>query len=104
MLFVSDAEGYGLPPLEALAVGCPVIVSAKLQHWTHSRAPPDRLKEPSVETLVAAVQDLANPTSNAAHRAKLKELTLPTWEAYAARVEEWVASVLEDNQEGKSHG
>ncbi len=105
MLFVSDAEGYGLPPLEALAVGCPVIVSAKLPALDAlPSAGQIRLKEPSVETLVAAVQDLADPTSNAAHRAKLKELTLPTWEAYAARVEEWVASVLEDNQEGKSHG
>jgi glycosyltransferase involved in cell wall biosynthesis len=105
MLFISDAEGYGLPPLEAMAVGCPVIVSAKLPALDAlPSAGQVRLEEPNVETLVAAVQDLADPASNAAHRARLKELTLPTWEAYAARVEKWVASVLEDDREGNSDG
>jgi glycosyltransferase involved in cell wall biosynthesis len=105
MVFVSEAEGYGLPPLEALAVGCPVIVSAKLPALDAlPSAGQVRLEEPSVETLVAAVQDLADPASNAAHRARLTELTLPTWEAYAAGVEEWITSVLEDDREGNSHG
>jgi glycosyltransferase involved in cell wall biosynthesis len=105
MLFISDAEGYGLPPLEALAVGCPVIVSARLPALDAlPSAGQIRLEEPSVKTLVAAVQDLADPASNAAHRVRLEELTLPTWEAYAARIEEWVASVLEDDREGNGHG
>jgi len=105
MIFISDAEGYGLPPLEALAVGCPVIVSADLPALD---AVPDagqlRLETVTAESLVSAIKTLADPISNEVYRAAIAELVLPTWEAYAGDVEHWVASVLDDERKDNGHG
>jgi len=101
MVFISEAEGYGLPPLEALAVGCPVIVSAELPALEGlSSAGQLRLGPVTVESIISAVRTLADPDSNAAYRAAIEDLRLPTWERFAAGIEQWVASVLSNEGGG----
>ena len=90
-LFPSLAEGYGLPPLESLALGVPVIVSADV---------------PSLEMIDAAGQiRLPNPTSVAIHDAvtamlndevasrKTAEIdgrNLPRWGDLGEAISAWV--------------
>jgi glycosyltransferase involved in cell wall biosynthesis len=101
LVFISDAEGYGLPPLEALAVGCPVIVSAGLPALEGlSGAGQLRLVTLTPESIVSAVRILANPESNVTYRTAIGDLPLPTWESFAAQVERWIASVLRNEGAG----
>ena len=96
VVFASHAEGYGLPPLEALAAGCPAIVSSDLPALEDL---PDagqiRLAPVTRDTVASAVEALANPASNAAARRAIEGLRLPTWKQFADDVEQWIASALE---------
>jgi glycosyltransferase involved in cell wall biosynthesis len=104
MVFISEAEGYGLPPLEALALGCPVIVAEGLPALEGlSSAGQLRLGTVTEERIGSAVRTLADPASNAAYRRAIEDLRLPTWERFAARVEQWVASVLSNEGGGNRH-
>lgn len=95
MLFPSEDEGYGLPPLEALAVGCPVIVAENLPALED--LPGDgqiRLRAPTVETLASAMDTLADPVSNAEYCRAIGNLELPTWRQFASEVGGWIAGAL----------
>lgn len=100
LLFVSDAEGYGLPPLEALALGCPVIVATDLPAL---EGLPDggqlRLPRITVESVCTAVETLADPVRNAAYRRAIRDLPLPTWQQFARDIENWIASVLSESRD-----
>jgi glycosyltransferase involved in cell wall biosynthesis len=95
MLFPGEEEGYGLPPVEALAVGCPVIVAENLPALED--LPSDgqlRIRTVSVEALVAAIETLADPISNTAHRRAIGNLRLPTWRQFAEDVCGWIREEL----------
>jgi glycosyltransferase involved in cell wall biosynthesis len=93
VLFTSDAEGYGLPPLEALALGCPVIVSADLPALENvDNAGQFRLEAVTPERIMTAVRTLADPDTNATYRRALDKLHLPTWKGFAEQIEGWLAS------------
>ena len=95
MLFPSEGEGYGLPPLEALALGCPVVVVEDLPAL--EGLPSDgqiRLRTATVDALVSAIETLAEPTLNAARRRAIADLQLPTWQQFASDLEQWIASAL----------
>lgn len=102
MVFISDAEGYGLPPLEALAAGCPVIVATDLPAL---EGLPDggqlRLPTITVEGVCTAVETLADPVRNAAYRRAIRDLPLPTWQQFARDIESWIASVLRVRASGE---
>jgi glycosyltransferase involved in cell wall biosynthesis len=96
VVFASYAEGYGLPPLEALAVGCPAIVSADLPALEGlPEAGQIRLSPVTREAIVSAVETFANPAVNDAARRAIGDLHLPTWGQFAADVERWIASSLQ---------
>jgi glycosyltransferase involved in cell wall biosynthesis len=104
MLFTSEAEGYGLPPLEALALGCPVIVSAELPALENlSDLGQIRLGTVTAESIASAVRTLADPASNAAYRRALEALPLPRWGPFAAKIEAWIGSVLSNDVYGNSN-
>jgi glycosyltransferase involved in cell wall biosynthesis len=95
IVFISHAEGYGLPAVEALAAGCPVIASPDLPALED--LPEDgqlRLETVSTEGVASAIAHLAEPSSNEALRRAAKQLRLPTWRQFAAEVEDWIASGL----------
>jgi glycosyltransferase involved in cell wall biosynthesis len=79
-LYASEAEGFGLPPLESLALGVPVIASARLPSL---RAIADlgqiRLSQVTVESLVAAIKEMLHDEVAAAKCAEISRLPLPTW-------------------------
>jgi glycosyltransferase involved in cell wall biosynthesis len=96
VVFASHAEGYGLPPLEALAVGCPAIVSSDLPAFEDlPEAGQIRLAPVTRDAIASAVEALANPASNAAARQAIEGLRLPTWRQFVSDVEQWIASALE---------
>jgi glycosyltransferase involved in cell wall biosynthesis len=98
LLFLSEAEGYGLPPMEALSVGCPVIVSRDLPALEGiAPAGQIRLRRVSRQQVNAAVEMLADPILNAQYRASIHSLELPTWGRFAHDIEHWVAERLNAN-------
>ena len=93
MLFLSDGEGYGLPPLEALAVGCPVAVATGLPSLEGLPGGGQiRLETVTVAALASAVETLANPASYAEHRRAIADVPLPTWRQFAHDVADWISS------------
>jgi glycosyltransferase involved in cell wall biosynthesis len=96
MIFASGAEGYGIPPLEALALGCPVVVSADVPALDGLPGQGQiRLDTISADNVASAVQTLADPTKNAEYRKAAAQLQLPTWQEFATDLEDWIGAVSE---------
>jgi glycosyltransferase involved in cell wall biosynthesis len=84
-------EGYGLPPVESLALGVPVIVTASIP--AVAMLPPHgqvRLQVPDArhirEAVLAALDDdFARATTEA-----IRQLRLPTWADLARGVAAWI--------------
>jgi glycosyltransferase involved in cell wall biosynthesis len=94
-IFTPYSEGYGLPPLEALAAGCPVIVSANLPAFAELDAHGQiRLQETDADGVASAVERLANPHVNEEFRRALGQLRLPTWRGFVDEIEQWIARTL----------
>jgi glycosyltransferase involved in cell wall biosynthesis len=89
-IYVSAAEGYGLPPVESLWLGTPVIASALVPSLTRLGSSGIHYVEPlNVVNLRRAV--LAFLDDDYANQ-KIKEATsmnLPTWRSFTEEVFEW---------------
>jgi glycosyltransferase involved in cell wall biosynthesis len=97
-IYPAICEGYGLPPVESLALGVPVIVTESLP--SAAMLPPDgqvRLAIPNAEQIREAVLamldgDFARRTTEAIGR-----LRLPTWSDLAKGVAHWIESTRAAN-------
>lgn len=90
-IYLSDAEGYGLPPVEGLAAGIPAIVGGEVPSVTE--LPPRgwaRLPTLSVEALVQVVERLADDQQASALWAEAATLDLPSWRGFGAAVAAWL--------------
>lgn len=90
-LYLSDAEGYGLPPIEGLAAGIPAIVGGEVPSVTE--LPPRgwaRLPALSIEALVDAVEQLRDDDKASALWAEAAVLDLPTWRGFGTAVAAWL--------------
>lgn len=90
-IYLSDAEGYGLPPVEGLAAGIPAIVAGEVPSVTEL---PQRgwayLPTLSVEALVQVVERLNDDQRAFALWADAATLDLPTWRGFGVAVAAWL--------------
>jgi glycosyltransferase involved in cell wall biosynthesis len=94
-VFISGSEGYGLPALEALWNGCPVIVDAGLPALAGIAAGGQiRLDEVTEETVAHALRSLLQTDTAAAYRSSAVDVALPTWRQWAVDVAHWTESVV----------
>jgi glycosyltransferase involved in cell wall biosynthesis len=94
VLMASYAEGYGLPLIEALCVGTPVIASDIPAHrdvagdYAIYRHPMDGLG------WLAAIETLADNTDEAqAIRRRIVNFRPPTWPDYFSKVEGFLRTI-----------
>ena len=90
-LYLSDAEGYGLPPIEGLAAGIPTVVGGEVPSVTE--LPPRgwaRLPTLNVEALVEVVKQLNDDDRASALWAEAAALDLPTWRGFGTATAAWL--------------
>jgi len=95
LLFPSLAEGYGLPLIEALAVGIPAIASELPVFRETCRDIPTYLKPTDEAGWMTAILEYARPDS-VERREQLQRMdgfSPPTWESHFESVEAWLASL-----------
>lgn len=91
LLFPSEGEGFGLPPVEALYCGIPAIVAAGLPALEGVPALGQiRLAPPDVEGVAAALRKIFDDAAAARLWADAASLRLKTWQAFAADVAGWL--------------
>lgn len=92
LLFPSFAEGQGLPLIEALVAGTPVIASDLGVFHEIAGEIPDYRAPDDEDGWLAAVQDYARPESAArrAQRERLAGFSPVTWAEHFAQVDAWI--------------
>lgn len=88
-IYASRIEGYGLPPLESLALGVPVITFDGLPSLERMEGG-GRVVIESMAALPAAIELFLDNRAAQAKRAEIDLLSLPTWSGFAAAVHRWV--------------
>ena len=85
LIYPSLGEGYGLPVVEALALGTPVITSNRAPLSDFVRFGGVRLVDPTdMEDLTRAMRDLADPACNRLYRSDIQICRLPIgWRRWA---------------------
>jgi len=95
LLFPSRAEGYGLPLLEALGSGVPVIASDLPVFREVGADIPDYLDPLDGAAWEAAIIDYSKPHSRArrAQLQRIRSFRTPDWDSHFAAVERWLADL-----------
>jgi glycosyltransferase involved in cell wall biosynthesis len=89
-IYLSTVEGYGLPPVESLHAGIPVITTdipsiSNLPERGHVR-----LRSTGVDELEAAILRLADDRAAEQIWQEAASMQLSTWRDFAAAMEDWV--------------
>jgi glycosyltransferase involved in cell wall biosynthesis len=89
-LYVSSAEGYGLPPVESLWVGTPVIASAAVPSLKRLGTAGIHIVEPlnAINLRRAVLALLDNDYANQ-KTVETLHLKLPTWRSFAEELFRW---------------
>lgn len=95
LLFPSFVEGYGLPLVEALACGTPVIASDLAVFRELAGGIPDYLSPIDGLGWTAAIEDYARPdgTARVAQLERLAGWAPPTWSAHFEAVDRWLGQL-----------
>ncbi len=95
LLFPSFAEGFGMPLIESLTLGVPVIASDLPSFHEMAGDVPDYLDPLDGPAWLRAVLDYARPdsTARAAQLERLQEWRVHTWAAHFAGVDQFLAAL-----------
>ena len=95
LLFPSSAEGYGLPLMEALGLGVPVIASDLPVFREIAGDIPTYLDPLDCDGWQVAIRDFMRPESGArkAQIERLKNFRTPGWSSHFDRVERWLGAI-----------
>jgi glycosyltransferase involved in cell wall biosynthesis len=92
-VYASELEGYGLPPIESLHVGLPVICAASVPSLADlSSAGQVRLVQVTPEAIADAVLTLSDDATAARLWDEARRLTLVTWNTFAHQAADWMQS------------
>ncbi len=90
LVFASRSEGFGLPPLEALHAGIPVIVSDNIPSITMLPASGQiRLRNPDATEIAAAVREMEDDATAARLWQEAASLQVRTWRDTAHEFADW---------------
>lgn len=91
VLMPSHVEGYGLPIIEALALGAPVIAHNLPVYREIAQDIPWLIDEADEDAWLAALTEFSGDSSQRQQRvAAAKGLALPTWRDHIKTVEDWM--------------
>ena len=93
MLFPSHAEGYGLPLLEAMDLGVPVLTSPLPVFREVAGLVPDYLDLDDGDAWLEAIRDYAQPASarREAQLQRLRGFSAPSWSDHFSEFETFVS-------------
>jgi len=95
VLYVSEQEGYGVPAVEALAAGCPVIAHRLLPALAGLPAAGQiRIGDVTADAIFAAVHAAAHAERNHILSNEVRSLSLPSWREFAGCLTGWIAELL----------
>lgn len=93
-IYIPEHEGFGLPPVESLFVGIPVIATEAMPSL--SMLPTDgqiRIARPEAHLVADAVEQLANDDYAEALWLSASQVQLSTWRDFAAATARWIETV-----------
>lgn len=95
LLFPTLVEGYGLPLIEALAAGTPVIASDLPVFHEIGQGVPDFIGSLDSPEWQQAIEEYAKPDSvvRAAQLVRLASYSPPRWDDHFAKVDPWLATL-----------
>lgn len=99
LLFPSHAEGYGLPLVEAMAAGVPVIASDLDVFREIGQGVPDLLPPEDIFAWASTIEAYAAPNSpaRAAQLERLHSFHAPTWDAHFSKVDAFLANLMDEH-------